>query len=77
MQTTEATAFHAARFDDFTEVDRFAEFTEFTEFADEHPVGRISLGASGGLGLRSRILGAADGIGDCTGDLPWTTMTWS
>lgn len=77
MQTTEATAFHAAEATAFHAAE-FDEFAEFTRFADEHPVGRISLGASGRLGLRSRILGAADSIGgDCTGDLPWTTMTWS
>ncbi|MFB6814555.1 hypothetical protein ACFCV8_08410 [Streptomyces sp. NPDC056347] len=62
MQTTEATAFRSVEFDDAR---------------DEHPVGGITLGAGGGLGLRSRILGAADTVGDNTGDLPWTTMTWN
>ncbi|MCX4847910.1 hypothetical protein ACFU98_10295 [Streptomyces sp. NPDC057575] len=61
-QTTGASAFRAAESD---------------SFADEHPVGRIALGAGGRLGLRSRILGAADSGADCTGDLPWTTMTWN
>ncbi|MEU9567891.1 hypothetical protein AB0D16_38940 [Streptomyces sp. NPDC048161] len=61
MQTTEAPAFRADAFDDA---------------ADEHPVGRIALGSSGRLGLRSRILGATDIGSDCTSDLPWTTMTW-
>ncbi|MFB8037684.1 hypothetical protein ACFC5Z_33130 [Streptomyces sp. NPDC056004] len=61
VQTLEASAFRA---------------DEFADFADEHPVGRIALGAGGRLGLRSRILGAADGSTDCTSDLPWTTMTW-
>ncbi|MFF2895115.1 hypothetical protein [Streptomyces sp. NPDC057966] len=65
MQITEASALRAA------------EFNNFADFADEHPVGRIALGAGGGLGLRSRILGATDAGGDCTGDLPWTTMTWA
>ncbi|MGW1411449.1 hypothetical protein [Streptomyces sp. NPDC002403] len=60
MQTTEASAFCAHEFDDV---------------ADEHPAGRIALGAGGRLGLRSRILGAVDGNPD-TSDLPWTTMTW-
>ncbi|MFD0340486.1 hypothetical protein ACFVH0_17690 [Streptomyces sp. NPDC127117] len=64
VQTLEASAFRADEFD------------EFTDFADEHPVGRIALGTGGRLGLRSRILGAADGGADCTSDLPWTTMTW-
>jgi hypothetical protein len=63
-QTTEASAF------------RTQEFDGFDGFDDEHPVGRIALGAGGRLGLRSRILGAADGSTDCTSDLPWTTMTW-
>ncbi|MET9656920.1 hypothetical protein [Streptomyces sp. NPDC006510] len=61
MQITEASAFRANEFDDVT---------------DEHPVGRIALGAGGRLGLRSRILGATDSNTDLTSDLPWTTMTW-
>ncbi|MFH8471687.1 hypothetical protein [Streptomyces sp. NPDC018000] len=62
MQTTEASAFRA---------------NEFDNAADEHPVGRIALGAGGRLGLRSRILGATDSNTDYTTDLPWTTMTWN
>ncbi|MFJ9676752.1 hypothetical protein ACIRP2_01650 [Streptomyces sp. NPDC101194] len=61
MQITEASAYCADEFDDV---------------ADEHPAGRIALGAGGRLGLRSRILGATDGNTDCTSGLPWTTMTW-
>ncbi|MGW2087455.1 hypothetical protein [Streptomyces sp. NPDC001880] len=61
MQTTDASAFRAHEFDDV---------------ADEHPAGRIALGAGGRLGLRSRILGAMDSNPD-TSDLPWTTMTWN
>ncbi|MFF2011245.1 hypothetical protein ACFVWY_19530 [Streptomyces sp. NPDC058195] len=62
MQTTEATALRASEFD---------------HSRDEHPVGGIALGAGGRLGLRSRILGSTDTVGENTGDLPWTTMTWN
>ncbi|WP_326765689.1 hypothetical protein OG978_14850 [Streptomyces sp. NBC_01591] len=62
MQTTEASAFRANEF--------------MNDVADEHPAGRIALGAGGRLGLRSRILSAADSNTGCTSDLPWTTMTW-
>ncbi|WNI31825.1 hypothetical protein [Streptomyces sp. ITFR-6] len=43
--------------------------------AAEHPAGQIALGAAGRLGLRSRILSAADGNTGYTLDLPFTTMT--
>ncbi|MFJ6011685.1 hypothetical protein [Streptomyces sp. NPDC092952] len=62
MQTNEASAFRSVELDDA---------------GNEHPVGGIALGAGGRLGLRSRILGATDTVGDMTGDLPWTTMTWN
>ncbi|MEU1122616.1 hypothetical protein ABZ371_03290 [Streptomyces sp. NPDC005899] len=52
----------------------YADVTTAHQGAVEHPAGRISLGTTGALGLRSRLLGAADG--DPTGpDLPWTTFT--
>ncbi|MGW2182328.1 hypothetical protein ACWCXX_30405 [Streptomyces sp. NPDC001732] len=63
MQNNDASAFRANEFMD--------------DFADEHPAGRITLGAGGRLGLRSSILSAADGNTGCTTDLPWTTMTWN
>jgi hypothetical protein len=63
MQTTEASAVLSTDSAD--------------DFADEHPVGRITLGAGGRLGLRSSILSATDGNIGSTTDLPWTTMTWN
>ncbi|MFI2782967.1 hypothetical protein [Streptomyces sp. ALB3] len=51
----------------------YADVTTAHEGAVEHPAGRISLGNSGGLGLRSRLLSATDG--DLGPDLPWTTFT--
>ncbi|MEU5168498.1 MULTISPECIES: hypothetical protein [Streptomyces] len=52
----------------------YADVATAHERAFEHPAGRISLGNSGGLGLRSRLLGASDG--DPSGpDLPYTTFT--
>lgn len=52
----------------------YADVTTAHEGGLEHPAGRISLGISGGLGLRSRLLSASDG--DVNGpDLPWTTFT--
>lgn len=41
----------------------------------EHPAGRITLGATGGLGARSRLLSASEGESGYSHDLPWTTMT--
>lgn len=59
MQTTEASALRAA------------EFNNFADFADEHPVGRIALGAGGRLGLRSESSAprtrAATAPGTCRG----------
>ncbi|MFI9624808.1 hypothetical protein [Streptomyces sp. NPDC052042] len=43
--------------------------------ATEHPAGRITLGAHGGLGLRSRLLRVAEGETGYTHDVPYTTMT--
>ncbi|MEV1043658.1 hypothetical protein [Streptomyces sp. NPDC049916] len=43
--------------------------------AAEHPAGRISLGSTGGLGARSRLLSASEGESGYSHDLPWTTMT--
>ncbi|MFE3518931.1 hypothetical protein [Streptomyces sp. NPDC059166] len=52
----------------------YADVTTAREGALEHPAGRISLGAVGGLGLRSRLLSASDG--EMNGpELPWTTFT--
>ncbi|ARF61838.1 hypothetical protein B1H20_10780 [Streptomyces violaceoruber] len=45
------------------------------EGATEHPAGQISLGSTGGLGARSRILSASEGESGYSHDLPWTTMT--
>ncbi|MEV3928260.1 MULTISPECIES: hypothetical protein [unclassified Streptomyces] len=41
----------------------------------EHPAGRISLGISGGLGLRSRLLRSAEGETGPGDEFPWTTFT--
>ncbi|MFF3395415.1 hypothetical protein ACFYW1_31345 [Streptomyces sp. NPDC002669] len=60
-----------------TEASAILSTDSMDEFADEHPAGRITLGASGRLGLRSSILSATDGNNGCTTDLPWTTMTWN
>ncbi|PCG86551.1 hypothetical protein CIB93_08665 [Streptomyces sp. WZ.A104] len=43
--------------------------------AAEHPAGRISLGSTGGLGARSRLLSVSEGETGYSHDLPWTTMT--
>ncbi|MBM7439059.1 hypothetical protein [Streptomyces sp. HB132] len=52
----------------------YADVATAHEAAFEHPAGRIALGNSGGLGLRSRLLSASDG--DPGGpDLPYTTFT--
>ncbi|MEU0146350.1 hypothetical protein ABZ119_10370 [Streptomyces sp. NPDC006288] len=57
-----------------SESDRYADFATAYEGAFEHPAGQISLGNSGVLGLRSRLLGAS--FGDPSGpDLPYTTFT--
>ncbi|MFE9840643.1 hypothetical protein [Streptomyces goshikiensis] len=41
--------------------------------AHDHPVGEVTLGASGMLGLRSRLLRTADSDAAATVDTPWTT----
>ncbi|MFJ4961297.1 hypothetical protein EES43_09405 [Streptomyces sp. ADI96-02] len=43
--------------------------------APEHPAGQITLGSTGGLAARSRLLSASEGEGGYTIDQPWTTMT--
>ncbi|MER7698926.1 MULTISPECIES: hypothetical protein [unclassified Streptomyces] len=45
------------------------------EGAPEHPAGQISLGSTGGLGARSRLLSVSEGEIGFSHDLPWTTMT--
>ncbi|MBM7054819.1 MULTISPECIES: hypothetical protein [Streptomyces] len=45
------------------------------EGSPEHPAGQISLGSTGGLGARSRLLSASEGESGYSHDLPWTTMT--
>ncbi|MER6216529.1 MULTISPECIES: hypothetical protein [unclassified Streptomyces] len=41
--------------------------------AEDHPVGEVVFGASGTLGLRSRLLRSADSDAAATMDTPWTT----
>ncbi|MER6197970.1 hypothetical protein ABT234_11475 [Streptomyces sp. NPDC001586] len=41
--------------------------------AHDHPVGEVMLGASGMLGLRSRLLRTADSDAAASVDVPWTT----
>ncbi|GHD62687.1 hypothetical protein ACWCY1_13590 [Streptomyces goshikiensis] len=41
--------------------------------AHDHPVGEVTFGASGMLGLRSRLLRTADSDAAATVDTPWTT----
>ncbi len=45
------------------------------ESAGAHPVGAITLFTTGALGLRSRLLSAAEGGASYSHELPWTTMT--
>ncbi|WP_411079158.1 hypothetical protein [Streptomyces sp. cmx-18-6] len=44
------------------------------EGAFDHPAGQISLGISGGLGMRSRLLSVSESNVGYSIDLPWTTM---
>ncbi|MFI8291531.1 hypothetical protein ACIGBL_20585 [Streptomyces sp. NPDC085614] len=41
----------------------------------DHPVGEVTLGVSGALGLRSRLLGTADSDSAASLDMPYTTGT--
>ncbi|MCX4546053.1 hypothetical protein [Streptomyces sp. NBC_01565] len=41
--------------------------------AHDHPVGEVVFGASGTLGLRSRLLRAAGSDAGAAPDMPWTT----
>ncbi|MFG2715755.1 hypothetical protein ACGFX2_35260 [Streptomyces goshikiensis] len=41
--------------------------------AHDHPVGEVTFGASGTLGLRSRLLRTADSDAAASLDMPWTT----
>ncbi|GLX16526.1 MULTISPECIES: hypothetical protein [Streptomyces] len=41
----------------------------------DHPLGEVAFGASGTLGLRSRLLRSADADTAFTMDMPWTTGT--
>lgn len=43
--------------------------------AHDHPVGEVVFGASGALGLRSRLLRSADSDAAATMDVPWTTVS--
>ncbi|MGP3638136.1 hypothetical protein ACTU45_33270 [Streptomyces sp. 24-1644] len=43
--------------------------------AQDHPVGEVTLGASGALGLRSRLLGTAEFRAAAFLDTPFTTAT--
>jgi hypothetical protein len=43
--------------------------------AQDHPVGEVTLGASGALGLRSRMLGTGGVGASATMDTPFTTAT--
>ncbi|MFF8606811.1 hypothetical protein ACF06X_12800 [Streptomyces sp. NPDC015346] len=43
--------------------------------AQDHPVGEVTLGSSGALGLRSRLLGAAGSHVAASMDMPFTTGT--
>lgn len=45
------------------------------EAAQDNPVGEVTLGAGGALGLRSRLLRASECDTGYTSDLPWTTCT--
>lgn len=44
--------------------------------AQDHPLGEATLGTTGTLGLRSRLLRAADPGTTDTSDLPYTTGTF-
>ena len=41
----------------------------------DHPVGEVTLGVRGALGLRSRLLGTADSDSAASLDMPYTTGT--
>ncbi|WP_405828845.1 hypothetical protein [Streptomyces sp. NBC_00105] len=41
--------------------------------AHDHPVGEVTLGASGMLGLRGRLLRSGDSDAAASVDVPWTT----
>ncbi|MBX9426924.1 MULTISPECIES: hypothetical protein [Streptomyces] len=43
--------------------------------AHEHPVGEVTFGASGALGLRSRLLGTSGLDAAASLDMPYTTGT--
>ncbi|MEU2391403.1 hypothetical protein [Streptomyces sp. NPDC007369] len=53
---------------------RYADSSAGAETAaHDHPVGEVTLGAGGTLGLRSRLLSAADSDAAASLDMPWTT----
>ncbi|MFD3556714.1 hypothetical protein [Streptomyces goshikiensis] len=53
---------------------RYVDSTGGSETAaHDHPLGEVTFGASGMLGLRSRLLRTADSDAAASLDMPWTT----